>query len=159
MARILLNKLSFQVKSKYRLRNNALVHTPKDDWRDRIEVEVGDTKQPSTFHSQVKIKRWDNEVNASFRLIDNEPKQFTTEGKKVKLIGSKKEVHLYDIAPNQEHKEGGYEFEVILKEKPTSNVLQFSIQTKGLDFFYLELADQTLALFEEALISTMFAMY
>jgi len=130
------NKLSPEVTKKYSVISNTFVITPKKDIKDRIEVEVGDTKDLSTFHPQVKIKRWDNEVNASFRLIDDEPKTLTTQGNKIKLIGAKKEVHFYDIAPNQTHKEGGYELEVILNEKPVSNEVKFSIRTKGLEFFY-----------------------
>ena len=44
----------------------------KDDPKDRIEVEVGDFKQPE-FYNQVKIMRWDNEVNVS---LDLQPYQF-----------------------------------------------------------------------------------
>ena len=33
-------------------------------------------------------------------------------------------------------KEGGYEFDITLKEKPISNKIEFSIETKGLNFFY-----------------------
>ena len=86
---------------------NSYKLVPKDDPTDRLEVEIGDSKQPD-FKPQVKIMRWDNEVNASFRLLDDEPKQLTTEGEKIKLIGAKKEVHLYDIAPCEEHPEGDY---------------------------------------------------
>jgi len=127
---------NLRLPKKYKHLTNALKLTPKDDWRDRIEVELGDSKRPDKFFPQVKIMRWDNEVNASFRLIDDEAKTLRTEGGKVKLVGAKKEVHLYDIAPCEEHPEGGYEFEVILKEKPPTNKLEFSINTKGLDFFY-----------------------
>ncbi len=80
--------------------------------------------------------RWDNEVNASFRLLDDEPKTLITEGEKIKLIGAEKEVHFYDIVPCKEHPEGAYEFEVILKEKPLTNKIEFTLETKGLDFFY-----------------------
>ena len=44
--------------------------TPKDDPKDKIEVELGDSKDSTKFHPQVKLMRWDNEVNASFRLKD-----------------------------------------------------------------------------------------
>ncbi len=114
---------------------NAFTKFVKTDPRDRLEIEIGDTHQ-SDFLPQFKIKRWDNEVNASFRLLDNEPKQLVTEGEKIKLIGPKKEVHFYELPPSEELKEGGYEFEIILKEKPTTNKIEFSIETKGLDFFY-----------------------
>lgn len=69
---------------------------------------------------------------------------------KVKWRNSKREVHLYpserriyqgkdgkgvehEIIQN-EH--GGTEFEVVLKERPPSNVLTFDIETQGLEFYY-----------------------
>lgn len=120
----------------YDLSGNFCLKIAKNNPRDRIEVEIGDSKQPTKFYPQVKIMRWGNEVNCSFRLLDDEPKTLTTEGEKIKLIGAKKEVHLYDIAPCEEHPEGGYEFEVILKEKPASNVLEFSLVDKDVEYFY-----------------------
>jgi len=135
------SKLSAKVRKRYKVVGNALRHIVKDDQEDRLIVEIGDTKQPDKFYPQVKICRWGdneetNEVNASFRRIDNEPKTLTTEGEKIKLVGAKKEVHLYGVAPNEELKEGGYEFEVILKEKPDSNILQFSLVDKDVEYFY-----------------------
>ena len=41
---------------------------PKDDPRDRVEAIVGDDKQ-AEFYPQLKVQRWDNEVNFSVRLI------------------------------------------------------------------------------------------
>ena len=38
----------------------------KDNPKDRIEVEIGDSKQQN-FFPQAKIMRWDNEVNFSLR--------------------------------------------------------------------------------------------
>ena len=94
---------------KFNSTTNSYKATPKDDPRDRIEIELGDSKQPD-FKPQVKIMRWDNEVNASFRLKGLDNYTVSTEGEKTKLINGKKEIHLYDIAPCEEHPEGGYEF-------------------------------------------------
>ncbi|KKL52074.1 hypothetical protein LCGC14_2289150 [marine sediment metagenome] len=80
------------VSDKYTIANNTYTQVAKADPKDRLEIEIGDSKQPD-FYPQVKIQRWDNEVNASFRLLDNEPKQLTTEGDTIKLIGAPKEVH------------------------------------------------------------------
>jgi len=130
------NDLSDYIKNKYTLKDNTLTTKPKDVDSDRIEIEVGDSKQADSFYPQVKIKRWDNEVNSSFRLIDTEEKTFETDENKIKLIGNKKEIHLYELSPSDDLPSGGYEFEVILKEKPKDNKIEFSIQTKELNFFY-----------------------
>lgn len=99
------------------------------------ETEIGDIKQPD-FHPQVKIKRWDNEVNFSARLVHEETApQVKQAGDKVSWRGQKVEAHFYDTGSVKEN-EGGYEFEVVLLEKPKTNVITMTIQTKGLDFFY-----------------------
>lgn len=102
-----------------------------DNPKDKIEYEIGDTKQPD-FKPQVKLMRWDNEVNLSVRLAEDLGTTPTTDGDKVVQEDSTKKLEFYPITEG----EGGFEFEVILKEKPTSNVLNFTLETKELDFFY-----------------------
>jgi len=51
------------------LNDTTYITTPKDDPKDRIEIEVGDSKQED-FKPQTKIMRWDNQCNFSIRLID-----------------------------------------------------------------------------------------
>ena len=140
------SKLSSEVANKYTLANNALKMVAKEDPHDKIEIEVGDIKQPDAFYPQVKIMRWDNEVNFSARLVSEsldaeyptlsvqEP-EVSTDTNIVYKSGNT-ESHFYEIELCEEYPEGGYEFEVILKEKPKTNVVTFTLQTKGLDFFY-----------------------
>lgn len=133
-------KLPKQVKAKYTIVNNSFRQVAKPDSRDLITVEVGDVKQPD-FYPQVKINRWGtseetNEVNFSIRLKDDDYSEslVETEGEIIKWIKGNKEVHLYDKPDASE--DGGYELEVVFNEKPASNVVEFTIQTKELDFFY-----------------------
>ncbi len=128
-------RLSKEIKAKYRFSNNTFIRTVKDDWKDRISVEVGDSKQPD-FLPQLKVMRWDNEVNLSFRLLDTEPKQLSSKGEKIKLVGPKKEVHFYELGVSEEHPENAFELEIVLKEKPPSNIIEFSLNTKGVSFYY-----------------------
>lgn len=101
--------------------------TFKDDYED-FETEIGDAKQ-TDFYPQAKVKRWDNEVNFSIRLADDKSGTFTNENGKVKYVKDKLEAHFYSL-------EKGFEFEIILKEKPSSNVINFTLEHKGLDFFH-----------------------
>lgn len=124
---------SFEVKED----TLSLYKAVKDDPKDKIEVEIGDSKDSSKIYPQAKIMRWDNEVNFSLRYKDGEgEKSESVESKDDTFIWSKgqKEVHIYEKPEIAE--DGGLEIEVVLKEKPISNVVEFSIQTKGLDFFY-----------------------
>jgi hypothetical protein len=204
------------IDDKYILIDNTYITIPKADIRDRIDLEVGDSKQHNQLFPQVKIMRWDNEVNCSIRLKDDSPDTPTikTSNNKIQYIKNKIEAHFYDVRfrqktiheelrekyeikgecskcgeccsgchyyknkvcddydnrpktcidfplegdllskkfpncsfyldkrktrievePTGEEQEG-YEFEVILKEKPTTNKIEFTLNTKGLDFFY-----------------------
>lgn len=129
-----LNKLP--KKLKYKVINNTFTQKPKNNPKDLIEIEVGDIKQPNKFIPQLKIKRWDNEVNFSIRHKDNDNTIPVVEvvDNIIKYKKTKTEVHLYNKP--EASNEGGYELEVILNEKPINNVVEFTIETKGLEFFY-----------------------
>lgn len=110
---------------------------PKKDNHSKVEVEIGDVKQP-IFYPQVKIKNWDNETNFSVRL--NEDVTGSTNELKGSIINwksadQKKEVNIYELdASSPEFEDGGLEFEIILYERPINNIVTFSIETKGLKF-------------------------
>lgn len=133
MADIDKSKLPKELTDKYTIAANTFVAVPKIDPKDKIEVEIGDSKQPD-FKPQVKIMRWDNEVNFSVRLKDDQIEPETISANKDKIVWDKGKIsaNFYDIKDG----EGGFEFEVILKEKPASNKIEFTLETKGLDFFY-----------------------
>lgn len=123
---------------------------PKANPKDRITIEIGDLKQ-AKFYPQKKIMRWDNEVNVSIRLIEDddeiaEAPTIIEEDGRIKHIKSKRDCHFYDIDPCGEHPEGASEFEIILKEKPVTNLVQFTLSDKGIDYFYQpELTDEEIA--------------
>jgi hypothetical protein len=108
----------------------------KTDPVDRLSVEIGDSKQIGTFYPQVKVMRWDNEVNFSARLVNDELTPVLSDSLGIiKWEGSAIDCRFYSIQ-DTEHPQGAYEFNVILKEIPKSNIITFTIQTKGLDYFY-----------------------
>lgn len=133
-----------EVKSKYQLIGTALKTIPKADPKDRIVVTVGSDEVllggAGEFEPSVKISRWDE---VSMKLtpkgldkIASKNKKVSFEGNKIKYETPKVDYKMYDLPANKELEEGGYEYEVILKEKPVSNVVEFDIETQGLDFFY-----------------------
>lgn len=118
---------------EYKKSNNTYFAKPKDD----VSIELGDSKQPD-FKPQAKWMRWDNEVNLSVRLVDDEKGSVVVfrSKDKIKWVRSDKEIHFYDIPVSEEFPEGGHELEIVLKKKPVSNKIKFTLRTKGLDFFY-----------------------
>ncbi|MBN2118522.1 MAG: hypothetical protein JW730_18255 [Anaerolineales bacterium] len=118
---------------KYQLDGNTYFGEAKSDPHNRISLEIGDATQPDKFYPHVKLSRWDGEVY--FGIGINIP--VTVEP--VNLDGDKlswKNLSFYPIEPSEACPEGGYEFEVTLPEKPTTNVLNFTIQAERLAFFY-----------------------
>lgn len=107
----------------------------KENPKDRVEVVVGDDKDPSKFQPQVKIQRWDNEVNSSIRLVLPEADEVVTQTPDEKIVIERDDldVRMYE---RDDLEEGGFEFEIVLKEVPKSNVFEFTVNTKELDWFY-----------------------
>lgn len=130
--------LSKEISEKYTVFGNTFVRKVKDDPKNKIEVEVGNINDPESFSPKVKIKRWDDEVNFSVELIDNEADDpvVTTDQDKIKWTKNKREAKFYELPVSADLPEGGYEFEITLKEKPLTNKTEFNIETAGLDFFY-----------------------
>ena len=126
---------STEIKAKYQLDGISLKRTVKADPKDMLRVEIGDNTK-TEFEPTLKISRWD-EVDLTLKPkalegVVTEDKGLKLEGDKIKFETPKIDYHLYELTEG----EGGYEFEVILKEKPTTNIVEFTLDAKGLDFFY-----------------------
>jgi hypothetical protein len=54
------SEISPEVSSKYSIDavNNVFSATPKDDPKDRVQIELGDSKNPTDFLPQFKVMRW-----------------------------------------------------------------------------------------------------
>jgi len=117
-------------ENQYRKLNNTYFLDVRTDPRDSISVEIGDSKQPD-FKPQVKLMRWDNEVNFSVRLTENGKETPSVSLKDDKVTWEKGNFKIESYEGDNCHKYVWY-----LKEKPATNKVQFSIQSKGLNFYY-----------------------
>ena len=122
--------------SQYQIQNNTYLLSPRNDSTDRIDVEVGDIHSKD-FIPQTKIKRWDNEVNVSLRLLWEDLSTHCLEEDGVKFETDKLDCKFYDCKLVQDlPTNDGYEFEIILKERPVSSVILFSLSAKNAIFYY-----------------------
>lgn len=121
--------------NQYQAQESHLSLTTKENPKDKIEVEIGDSKQ-TDFKPQVKIKRFDNECNVSMRLIDNQEGTVSTEKDKIIWETKDKLAEFYELEPSIEHPEGGYEFEVTLNKKPETNKVEFTLVDKDVEYYY-----------------------
>lgn len=117
------------MKNKTTFSDNTyfLEHNNKFD----LDIEIGDAKKPEKIYPQFKIKKWDNECNISFRLSETNYDDYSVNCGNESIVFSKKtkEIKLYEI-------ENGFEFQIDLLEKPNTNIMEFSLNAKGVDFFY-----------------------
>ena len=149
-------ELSKEIIDKYDIDRNTFIDKDKKESNNKFETEIGDLKQDN-FKPQLKLKRWDNECNFSIRLIDDEVGEIeiTTDKDKIQWKKQKKEVHFYSVPVDKQNEFGGYEIDVILKEKPKTNIIKFSLQTKGFDFFHqLPVNEQDLSDMKKEIVRT-----
>lgn len=101
----------------------------------QFPIEIGDSKQ-ADFYPQIKLPLWDNEVNFSIRLLDNDPTVPVVRATENKILWEKPHVSAQLFDQGFDEETGGFEFAVIWPAPPPSNVLQFSVQLKGLTANY-----------------------
>lgn len=98
------------------------------------EVEVGDIES-TDFKPNIKLKRWGKEcfIKVGFPtektiapiVLENQKSQ------KIKWATSNKEINFYPT-----EKKEGFEFEIILKEKPSTNLINLDIEARNLAFYF-----------------------
>jgi hypothetical protein len=120
------------------LPDSSIINRKLPNPKRRIEIEIGDSKQPD-FYPQFKTKHWDNECNFSIRLKDDtyeadNIRLRTRAGKQiVEWQKGIKTARFYEL---DGFEDGGFEIEVEFSEKPDTNVIEYTLETKELDLFY-----------------------
>ncbi|MGE5041460.1 MAG: Hint domain-containing protein [Candidatus Levyibacteriota bacterium] len=104
--------------------------------KDYHEITAKDTKidvggeGDQKFSPEVEISKLDGE--AKFKIAYPETNSSpTAENNTIRWKDQEKEVYFADA-----QKDGKFEFDILLKQKPVSNIFTYSIDTTGLDFFY-----------------------
>lgn len=138
---------SVEIKAKYKMESATLVKTDvknaeldkyKGEPKDEIKTTIGDANSQE-FTPDIELKRW-NEV--SFKLkpkgltsVATKDKSLSFEGEKVKFKTPKMDFEMYDV-PATTNDNGSYKYIWYLNEKPATNIVEFVIESSGLDFFY-----------------------
>src|SRR3990167_2244706 len=120
---------------------------------DRFEItkqsalEEGGENKIEVLKNEPKVilKKWNGEValGVSYPKIQASASKKTLLGgvsgnnETIEYKDAKEEFHAYPLEPKEGMEDGGFEIEVILKEKPDTNVFDFTIDgAENLDFFY-----------------------
>lgn len=104
-----------------------------DNPRRRVDIEVGDSLQEE-FYPQMKTMHWDNDANFSVRLIDNGQGDARYGLGIVEYVNGPLTAKFYEMESDDE--DNAFEFDITYTEKPASNVVRFTTQSKNLDFLY-----------------------
>ena len=90
------------------------------------DVVVGGKR---AFRPTLRLNRWDGECQITLSYPTTEQGYTFVQGDRVTWFGTDVDVVMYPKAPNL------YEYEVILKRPPKSNILRLDFESEGLDFF------------------------
>jgi hypothetical protein len=128
---------STSIKSEYTLAGTTLVKEAVDE--NSVKAVIG-KEEATNFEPSILLSRWDGEVALGVKSdISNIPAQdrtLSSDGNKIVLDTPKVKYQMYDLPKTEQMRDGGYEFEITLKEKPETNVVSLDIDTQNLDFFY-----------------------
>lgn len=117
--------------------NQVNPYTDKGDRQEIVLIqdiqEAGEAKiELLKDRPEMRLKKWDNEVNlgVAYSKVKGQGSRNLLSNK-MEWKDAKEEVHAYPIDENN------FEFEVVLKEKPDTNIFDFTIDgAENLDFFY-----------------------
>lgn len=118
--------------------------------REEEVVEFGSVGL-NEFRPEVKLNKWGDEAYVSLEYETIQEGEFKLEEDKIKWQSkSSVDVEMYKREPQDRivrdevgsestfkiNQQGGIEFDLILKEKPASNIFNYKLRSKGLNFYY-----------------------
>ena len=122
------------IGAKYRFANSKFIKDPKD--KNSVQTEVGDSGSVE-FKPDLTVSKWNGE--ASFKVkpdisgIAKDDKKLTIDGERIDYKADAKDYVYYDDPSASEN--GGFEFKIILNEKPGINTFSEAIESNGVEFY------------------------
>lgn len=111
-------------------------------------IEIGE-KRHSPSQPYLELNKWGGEVSLKVDIPYGRDAIKTLNQNELEYVNHKYDIKFYpkepeeiiEIIQGEKHvfkinEEGGVEFDIVLKEKLKSNILEFTIETKGLKFYY-----------------------
>jgi len=112
-------------------------------------IEIGEERH-SPPQPYLKLNKWGGEVTLKVHVPYVQGGEKSMDGNKIKWTSEKYDAEFYPKEPQEItdkdsqgneytytiNEDGGIEFDLILKEKPESNIFEFPMETEGLTFYY-----------------------
>lgn len=115
---------------------NYLTKVVSNNSRDTIKVTIGSTttgKETATgIIPMLNITRWDEvsfAITPTAQTLEISNSKISTSGDKVNFDTAAINYSIYSVSD-------GMEYDIILKNKPLSNIISFNLNTSGLVFYY-----------------------
>lgn len=126
--------ISEGVRQRYAIQRNTFRVEKVENPKRLHVVEVGDSKQ-DVFYPQLKLTGWDNDANFSLRLVDNNAGSVSTDDKKILYRNGSTTTRFYEI-DDSDFEDGAFEFDLVLTERPVTNVIEFTVRAKNLKAYF-----------------------
>lgn len=124
-----------RVAERYTKERNTYKLDKVPEPKRRMQIEVGDSKEDG-FIPQVKLMGWDNEVNFSMRLADNQFDGIVREqDDRIEYEKDGRTARFYEI-DDSDFEDGAFEFDLVLTERPLTNVIEFTVRAKNLKAYF-----------------------
>jgi hypothetical protein len=88
------------------------------------------------FKPEVQLNKWGGETYLKISSDDVGDDKATQKDDKIVWQTNKKTYEFYTLPKTEQMEDGGFEYNIILKEKPDTNIVSLKIETDDLDFFY-----------------------
>ncbi len=122
------------LKSKYALTNSQFVKAGAD--KNKVKAELGEAGSKD-FEPSLTFSRWNGEakfkIKPDISSVAKKDKKLELDGEKIKYKAGKIDYVFYDKPDASE--DGGFEWEIVLNEKPTSNTFFTAIESEGVEFY------------------------
>ncbi len=96
--------------------------------------------KPEIKKPERSYEKWGSSITMGVPLNAEAPK-VDKKGETVWDYGDK-DVSVYDLGPSDEYENGGFEMDVVLKSKPATNDIHFTIEGADYNFFYQPALDE-----------------
>lgn len=101
-----------------------------------LVIEVGDKDTPASFRPAFRVKKWEGESEFHLELDTTEngidgTKKRDDSFERLQWKNTTCEAEFFGLDPDKGLEEGGFEFNVLLKSRPSSNVLTFKFKSKN----------------------------
>lgn len=113
--------------------NKTYSYTPKNDPRDRVQVEVGDPNDAAQVQPDIRIRRWDGEIASQIRLnysVIPGNISYEIDGTN-EIITWRKGQYTARFYHRSDIEEGALEFELVIPRRPAWNCLEFIVSNSA----------------------------